>query len=117
MQLLHCQLYPEVGTRLLTALQEGPVHGSTVRDFFIEHARGRFCVDDHAEKLLRELTEAGLIRPTHKDPTHSQAAFIGLQYSNATYPRELMVPGTVEHCWFSLTAEGRLAWPTEEPES
>lgn len=113
--ILILQLYPEVGTRVIETLFTGPIHGSTVRDYFIDHARGRFCVDDHAEKLLLALVKLGAIRPTHKDPTHSQAAFIGLQYSNSTYPRELLVPGTVEHCWFALTPEGRELFKNLEP--
>jgi hypothetical protein len=78
----------------------GQFHGSIVRDIFIEYAVGRFCVDDHAEKLLQELVADGELEVLQRAPTHSQAAFAGLGYSSEAYRRAPWGPGFVEHHWY-----------------
>jgi len=75
----------------------GEFHGSAVRELFIEHASGRFFVDDHAEKLIRELVEEGEIEVLQREPTASQAAFAGLSYSRSGYHNLIWGPGTIEH--------------------
>lgn len=75
----------------------GEFHGSDVREIFIEHAAGRFFVDDHAEKLIRELVEEGEIEVLQRAPTTSQAAFAGLSYSRSGYRDLMWGPGTIEH--------------------
>lgn len=81
----------------------GQFHGSIVRDCFIEWASGRFCVDDHAEKLLAELVEEGVIQTLQRAPTPSQAAFAGLSYSAKGYRQMGWGPGTIEHYWYELS--------------
>ncbi len=78
----------------------GEFHGSVVRDLFVEYARGRFSVDTHAEKLLQELVEEGVLETLQRAPTVSQAAFAGLQYDNRSYRALPWGPGTVEHHWY-----------------
>ena len=75
----------------------GEFHGSVVRDLFIELFAGRCFVDDHAEKFIRELVEAGEIEVLQRAPTTDQAAFAGLSYSREGYRRMLWGPGTIEH--------------------
>lgn len=91
---LYARLYPRVLERLKTAPQ---FHGSWCRDLFIEEAKGSFSVDNHAERLITELVEEGLIKTLERAPTHSQAAFAGLQYDAKTYAKQPWGPGLVEH--------------------
>lgn len=98
---LHRRLYPSTEKQVLQHIDaQGRIHGSTVRDFFIEFAKGRFAVDDHAEKLLKELVEAGVIEVLYREPTHSQAAFAGLYHSSKSYQNTPWGPGTIEHYWY-----------------
>ena len=83
----------------------GEFHGSVVRDLFIEHSAGRFFVDDHAEKLLRELVEEGVVEVLQKAPTTSQAAFVGLQYSRESYRKAMWGPGTIEHYYYRFISK------------
>lgn len=76
---------------------EATIHGSLVRDFFLEYAQGRFAVDDHAEKLLRALVEDKVLEVGPRAPTVSQAAFTGLGMSSSTYAKTPWGPGTIEH--------------------
>jgi hypothetical protein len=100
---LYRRLYPTVEAQVLQHIKDhGQVHGSAVRDYFIEYAKGRFFVDDHAEKLLRDLVEDGILEVLHREPSVSQAAFIGLSYSNKAYSKTPWGPGTVEHYWYRL---------------
>ncbi len=95
------KLYPSVEKKVLGHIDaNGQIHGSIVRDFFIEFANGRFAVDDHAEKLLRELVEEGVLEVLHREPTHSQAAFAGLYHSSKSYKNTPWGPGTIEHYWY-----------------
>jgi|SRR6478609_35671 len=77
-------------------------HGSEVRDALINLAKGSYFVDDQAEKLIREWVEEGVVQTLQKAPTHSQAAFIGLQYSNKTYKEAVWGPGIIEHYWYKV---------------
>ncbi len=86
-------LYPQVETQLRQLLQ---FHGSVARDLFIDHARGKFAVDDHGTKLLRELREAGEIVALERAPTASQRAFAGLSYNRRAYAG-LTVDDVPEH--------------------
>lgn len=94
---LYTNLYPQVVERLRTV----PVfHGSWCRDLFIEHAAGRWAVDNQAERLISELVEEGLVEIRERDPTHSQAAFAGLQYGRSggkLYHKLAWGPGIIEH--------------------
>ncbi len=49
---LYRVLYPQIEAQLR---QRPQFHGHEARDLFIEFARGKFAVDDHGTKLLREL--------------------------------------------------------------
>ena len=99
------KIYPRIEEQVLQHLEvHGQIHGSTVRDFFIEFAHGRFAVDDHAEKLLRELVEEGILATLQRQPTHSQSAFAGLHHSNKSYKGTPWGPGTIEHYWYKLSA-------------
>lgn len=91
---VHADRDPEIVKRLKTVPR---FHGSWCRDLFIEHARGRFAVDNQAERLIVELVEEGLLKILERAPTHSQAAFAGLQYSATTYAQQPWGPGLVEH--------------------
>jgi hypothetical protein len=91
------RLYPTVLERLRTAKR---FHGSWCRDLFIEHAAGRWMVDNQAERLITELVEEGLVVTRERAPTHSQAAFAGLQYTQKTYASQPWGPGLVEHHWY-----------------
>ena len=103
---LYRSMYPEVESRLRQASDAlGQFHGSVVRDLFVEHARGRFAVDDHATKLLRELRAAGEVEPLERAPTVSQRAFYGLQYNSAGY-RALDVDDVPEHHYWRWTEAG-----------
>ena len=84
------------------AKEDGSFHGSFVRDLFCDYvARGRWAVDNHAERLLLELVNEGELEVLRRAPTASQAAFIGLSYDQRSYARSpLLMPGLVEHCWF-----------------
>ena len=58
----------------------GRIHGSQIVEFLIDEAAGRWLVDSYdAERLIEAL---GLVPddPSKPDPTHSQKAFMGLQY-------------------------------------
>lgn len=83
----------------------GEFHGSVVRNLFIEYAAGRFCVDDHAEKLLQELVEEGVVEVLQRAPTTSQAAFAGLTYSQEGYRKTSWGPGTIEHYYYRLISK------------
>src|SRR5438876_11753504 len=52
---LYRSLYPNVEAQLHHHAQ---FHGALARDLFIEHANGRFCVDDQPRKLLRDVRAA-----------------------------------------------------------
>lgn len=98
---IYTRLYPAVVTRIDRHLEvKGQIHGSLVRDFFIEHAAGRFFVDDHAERMLTELVEAGKLKVLQKAPTHSQGAFAGLSTSPGGYREAGWIPGHKEHFWY-----------------
>jgi hypothetical protein len=90
----YARLYPQVVERLKTSPK---FHGSWCRDLFIEHAAGRWAVDNQAERLIVELVEEGLVKILERAPTHSQAAFAGLQYNAKSYAQQPWGPGLVEH--------------------
>lgn len=96
---LYRKLYPQVTEKVLA---QGQFHGSSVRDLFIEHAAGRWMVDDQADRLLQELVEDGVVDMLQKAPTVSQAAFAGLQYTQAGYDRAGWSAGTREHYWYRV---------------
>jgi hypothetical protein len=106
---IYRQLYGKVIEPLLheQCEKEGAFHGSSVRDLFIDKvAKGNWAVDNHAEKLLLELVNEDSLEVLLKDPTKSQAAFIGLQYTQDQYNKlPLMTPGIVEHNWFKWKNE------------
>jgi len=94
------KIEPRIFERINTS---GRVHGSEVRDFFIELARGRFAVDRDAEALLTELVEEGVLKHFDRpEPTVSQKAFIGLSYTNASYHNAGWAPGIKEHFYYCL---------------
>lgn len=100
---LYRKLYGDKIEPLIQAslLARGQVHGSEVRDMFIDYAQGRFAVDDHAERLLTELVEEGVLSAIETpSPTISQAAFIGLQYDKKSYLAAGWAPGLREHFWY-----------------
>lgn len=99
---IYRKLYPKLEERVLAGPQQ--FHGSIVRDLFIEHAAGRWVIDDQADRLLQELVEDGLIEALQKAPTHSQAAFAGLAYSQAGYNRTGWAAGTREHYWYRVVS-------------
>lgn len=99
---LYRNLYPKVEALVLARASTGQIHGCEVRHIFVEWAAGRFCVDDHAEKLLRELVEEGVLLTLQRAPTVSQAAFAGITYSRTGYRDLPWGPGTVEHYWYRL---------------
>jgi hypothetical protein len=68
----------------------------------IDHvSQGKWVIDDHAEKFLCEMVADGEIVVLERAPTVSQAAFIGLQYTQGYYNKmPALTPGTVEHHWF-----------------
>lgn len=97
---IYRKLYPRIEERVLTGAVQ--FHGSIVRDLFIEHAAGRWAIDDQADRLLQELVEDGLLETLQKAPTTSQAAFAGLAYSQAGYDRTGWAAGTREHYWYRV---------------
>lgn len=99
---IYTRLYQPVVARVQEQLEaKGQVHGSQVRDFFIEHAAGKFAVDNHAEALLTELVEDGVLKVLEQAPTHSQAAFAGLAVSGTAYREAGWIPGYKEHFWYA----------------
>jgi hypothetical protein len=98
---LYRRLYPTVEAQVLAL---DTFHGSYVRDLFIEFAAGRFSVDDRADRLIQELVEEGAVETLEKCPTHSQAAFAGLQYSQNGYDRTGWAAGTREHFRYRVVA-------------
>ena len=96
---LYARLYPQVANQVLE-LATVRIHGSKVRDLFVEYANGRFFVDNHAEALLTEFVEEGLLVYEGPDPTTSQRAFIGLQYDTKSYRQAGWAPGIREHYWY-----------------
>lgn len=94
---LYQSLYPGVVQRLKETRR---FHGSYLRDLFIEDACGRYAIDNHGERLIRELVESQQIKICERAPTHSQAAFIGLQFSAKAYEKLEWVPGIIEHYFY-----------------
>lgn len=96
------EMYRSVEAMILSRLgAEQRIHGSTVRDIFIEFSQGRFAVDDQAEKLLRVLVEEGVLVAIYREPTVSQSAFAGLGTPKAVYAKTPWGPGTIEHYWYA----------------
>jgi len=95
-------LYTSLYSTIVEKLQSlERFHGSHVRDLFIDHANGRFFVDNHAEQLLKELVEAGRLKILERAPTMSQAAFTGLHHTQKSYRDTPWGPGTREHYFYT----------------
>jgi hypothetical protein len=97
---IYYTLYPHIVEKVRERLRDyGRIHGSEVRDLFIRHSSA--AVDDHAERLLTEMVESGELKVFGGPaPTHSQAAFIGLQYSQKAYKDAGWAPGLKEHFYY-----------------
>ena len=90
---IYDKLYPRVSDEICRRAEHG-IHGSEVRDLFLGFG---FAVDNQAERLLSGLVDAGvLVHDPIATPTHSQAAFLGLQVRK--HPG--FVPGCIEHFVF-----------------
>lgn len=64
----------------------GYMHGGTLQDFMIEAVRGSYNIEmADVDDLLTEAEGYGWIVRRELAPTHSQRAFIGLQYSHKAY--------------------------------
>lgn len=101
---LYRSMFPSIEIALMKVSDVyGQFHGSRVRDLLIEHAQGRFAVDDHGGKLLLELQAAGEIEALQRAPTPSQAAFAGLYTTQGPYMKSEIGTWNAEHHFWRWT--------------
>ncbi len=95
-RLYGCNVEPAINVVLDSVRQ---IHGSAVAELCFQAGISDF--NYVAEQLLTEMISDGSLEHFERpEPTHSQRAFIGLQYDSASYRKAGWAPGIKLHFYY-----------------
>jgi len=102
--MVYQQIADNVVSRLKNRTQ---IHGSEIHDMILGWYYGRSFVDSYTtEQVIRYLVKEEILEPLEAAPTHSQAAFTGLQFSSKSYKNAVAnfntAYGLQTHFWFRV---------------
>jgi len=82
------------------------IHGSELHDVVLNAYIGSYHDSSTTEKIIRGLVEIDVLSPLELNPTRSQVAFSGLQYSSKGYKSAgksfETAYGLQTHFWFKI---------------